>query len=315
MNHLDVSIIICTYNPDTEKLNRTLFSAVLQKNVDFEIIITDDGSDDFDEAAVENFFEEYEFKNYKIIRHATNNGTVSNYYDGLIQASGDYVYGISPGDYFYNATCISELHTFCDENNIDICFGEAACYEEIDGYVKFKKPISPKWPYSFSMSIYSQKIALISFLFGHQPIGATYFRRKETTIKYFLEIINKVKYVEDYPTTALFLLDGMKLYYFSKPVIWYECNTGISTSMSTVWKKRFEDDLKLARGILFQKHSNNNILQAVYILKERIKHPIVCMVGLIVKVLGDIRYKVMKNNGNKEYFYSIAQYDVESYTK
>lgn len=315
MNHLEVSIIVITYNPDIDKLKRTLFSAILQKNINFEIIITDDGTDNFDEAMVKSFFKEYEFKHYKIIRHTANVGTVSNYYDGLIHASGEYIYGISPGDYFYNSTSISELYKFCKRNSVDMCFGEARCYETIDGFVNFKKENSPKWPYSFSKSIYSPKIALISFLFGHQPIGATYFRRKEIAIKYFSKINNKVKYVEDYPSTALFLLDGMKLYYFSQPVVWYECNTGISSGMLKDWKKRFEDDLYLAKCILFQEHGNDSILQAVYLLKERSKHPIVCMVGLMVKVLGSIRYKIRKSNRNKEYFYAITQYDVESFTK
>lgn len=315
MNHVDVSIIVCTYNSDIEKLKKTLFSAILQKNINFEIVITDDGSDNFNENALENFFEKYGFENYKIIRHTTNMGTVSNYYDGLVQASGEYIYGISPGDYFYNSTVISELYNFCIKNNINMCFGEAVSYEIVNDEVVLKKALSPKWPYSFLKSIYNPNIALISFLFGHQPIGATYFRKKNIAIKYFGKIKNKVKYLEDYPTTALFLLDGMKLYYFRKPVVWYECNTGISTCKSIIWRERLEEDSHLGRSILFQEHGNNNILQAVYVLRERIKHPLVCMIGLIVKILGGIRYKTRKNNCIKRYFYAIVQYDVERFTE
>ena len=39
-----ISVIVCTYNANWEKTKNTLFSIIRQKNVIFEIIVTDDGS-------------------------------------------------------------------------------------------------------------------------------------------------------------------------------------------------------------------------------------------------------------------------------
>ena len=44
VSDFSVSVILCTYNPDWRKLKATLLSAAMQENIDFEIVLTDDGS-------------------------------------------------------------------------------------------------------------------------------------------------------------------------------------------------------------------------------------------------------------------------------
>ena len=39
----DFGVVVCCYNPDFEKLKKTIISIVNQKDVSFEIIISDDG--------------------------------------------------------------------------------------------------------------------------------------------------------------------------------------------------------------------------------------------------------------------------------
>ena len=46
-----VSVILCTYNPDWRKLKATLLSAAMQEDIDFEIVLTDDGSGEYGIAA------------------------------------------------------------------------------------------------------------------------------------------------------------------------------------------------------------------------------------------------------------------------
>ena len=40
----EITVIVCTYNPDLQKLISTLKSVVLQKGVKIQVIVTDDGS-------------------------------------------------------------------------------------------------------------------------------------------------------------------------------------------------------------------------------------------------------------------------------
>ncbi|MBR4342246.1 MAG: glycosyltransferase [Lachnospiraceae bacterium] len=97
----DISIIIITYNPIWDKLVKTLdSSSIVQKKISFEVIVCDDGSDIKFKEELQKYFSVKSFKEYKLIFHDRNNGTVSNFYSGLKLASGKYTKVISPGDYF-----------------------------------------------------------------------------------------------------------------------------------------------------------------------------------------------------------------------
>ena len=112
-----ITVIVATYNPEWKKLRSTLLSIVTQKNIDFEIIITDDGSNDdyFDKAR--EFFIKNEISKYRFIKNQINIGTVKNFYNAIKCAGGEYVYGISPGDMFYEETTLEKLYFFaCIKN-------------------------------------------------------------------------------------------------------------------------------------------------------------------------------------------------------
>ena len=93
-----LSIIVVAYNPVVEKMKETLVSAINQEGVDFEIIVADDGSDKEYKDEIIQLFQEYKFKNYKLIMNPKNQGTVRNLLSALDVAEGEYAKGISPGD-------------------------------------------------------------------------------------------------------------------------------------------------------------------------------------------------------------------------
>ena len=59
----DVSVVVLTYNSDMEKLFGTLRSAICQKQIRFDIVISDDGSDNFDKERLSDFFLKINLKN------------------------------------------------------------------------------------------------------------------------------------------------------------------------------------------------------------------------------------------------------------
>ena len=123
-----ISIIVCQFNPQRTKLVRTLNSIVAQKNVDFEIIIADDGSDNYDEMFYRDYFSSHSFCNYRFSRLIKNGGTVNNLLCALELAHGDYVYCISPGDLLYDETTLSDLLAFIKKKGSEIVFGDAVKY-------------------------------------------------------------------------------------------------------------------------------------------------------------------------------------------
>ena len=55
---IDISVLVLTYNSSLKKLFATLYSVLQQNEIDLEIVISDDGSEQIDQTAIENFFNE-----------------------------------------------------------------------------------------------------------------------------------------------------------------------------------------------------------------------------------------------------------------
>ena len=74
----DFSVVVCTYNSDIDKLFLTLKSILRQKNITYEIIITDDGSSFLEMSRIIEWFQKNNFNDYVIVANPVNLGTVKN---------------------------------------------------------------------------------------------------------------------------------------------------------------------------------------------------------------------------------------------
>lgn len=64
---------------------------------DYEIVVSDDGSEENCFDKIEAYFTAHQFANYTLIPHEKNQGTVKNLIDGLAKAKGKYVRDFGPG--------------------------------------------------------------------------------------------------------------------------------------------------------------------------------------------------------------------------
>ena len=53
---MQVSVILLSYNPDVNKLTRTIYGILEQREIDYEIIVSDDGSSDKMFKEIERIF-------------------------------------------------------------------------------------------------------------------------------------------------------------------------------------------------------------------------------------------------------------------
>ena len=120
-----VSIVVLTYNPNPEKLRKTLEAAVSQRGVSVEIIVSDDGSAKKDFGFLPEFFAQRGFADYKVIENPENKGTVYNCYSGVCAASGEYVFLTSPGDILFDENTMCRFYEFSAARNAQLCFGNA----------------------------------------------------------------------------------------------------------------------------------------------------------------------------------------------
>lgn len=258
----DVSVIICTYNPQWKKLKSTLLSALEQKNIDFEIVVADDGSKDNCFDWIIDLFKEYKFADYKLVDNKINKGTVENYYSALEVAEGFYSYVISPGDMFYDSSVIHKLYNFAIRNKALICFGNVVYYNADNNSIKVFYDIknAPSRPWFFDSDLPVEKIKEYFFM-GNQINGASFFRKTEVAIKYVGKIRGISKYVEDNTTTAIALVDGVRIWHFNDFTTWYEYGTGVSTSKDESWKKLLEDDFNKVNTMLLKEYPKDKTIR------------------------------------------------------
>ena len=237
-----VSVVVLTYNPDNRKLRQTLAAAAAQKEVSFEILISDDGSARKDFTFLPEYMQSLGVENYRLLEHRENRGTVESCLSAVKEAAGQYVFLTSPGDYLFDEYVLRDLCAFADKQNAKLCFGNAVFYNAEDGKPqltqKFGAPRNP----SFYAPDAPEDLAKLSFFGGNCVIGASYFRDTKLLLSTLEQLRGESKYTEDNPSTAFAMAEGHRLYYCDRNVVWYEDGTGVSTGASEKWAKLLHED-------------------------------------------------------------------------
>ena len=116
-NPLVTVIILCYQNYNY--LQRCIESVLTQNYENIEIIISDDGSDFFDEEEIKKYIEENKkenISNYYIIVNKENHGTVWNLKNAMTYMNGEYYITGGADDTFYNDTIIQKYVNFFNNN-------------------------------------------------------------------------------------------------------------------------------------------------------------------------------------------------------
>lgn len=260
MSLFDISVIILVYNPDLEKLKRTICSVMNQKNVKMQIVISDDGSSLDSTAYISTIFDRYSFNNYKIIRSLNNTGTVLNFRRALEVSDGIYCKGISPGDELVGPYDLSNWIHFLKINKAQVSFGNAIYYRMNPNNSKkiYLDDVltAPIFRYIYEPKKYNYKAILINqFILNDHILGCTFISNTKLTMKYIMEISNKVIYMED-GIFKLMIADNIKVYYYAHDVIYYEYGSGISTNGSDFWLSKLQRDNIALNKLLYGKTEN-----------------------------------------------------------
>ena len=260
-----VSVVVLTYNPSWPRLKPTLVSVLRQQNVSFELILSDDGSPDNLHHESQTLFQSHRFSSFLLLPSSENRGTVKNLLAALEKARGKYVYVLSPGDFFYDENTLSALSSFADEKSAALCFGESVSYYLAPGgglVLPADRPLAPSRPALYNdPSLFRQKAA---FFFLDYILGAAYFRRADTLRKYLHRIEPFVKYAEDTPSTLFALADGVPLYYFPAPVVFYDCGSGISSRRESRWSRVLAAEYRAAYDVLLHDYPGDRVLRCAW---------------------------------------------------
>lgn len=249
MKKYDVSVLVCTYNPDKTKLLETLFSIINQKGISFQVVVSDDGSkNDFHEE-MEKFMKDFCFVDYIFTKLSSNQGTVKNVINGLNYCEGEYVKALSPGDGFLYMDSLKKWHGELQLNGNDWSFGKVINYH-MEGN-KIIPSHEEAWP--LNTDIYNskneKKMMWNYLVLGDIAVGASMLTKTSVLKEYLSLIEGKVIYAEDH-AYRLMVLDKRIPFFYPSNVVYYEYGTGISTSNLDFWDERIRKDYETAGGIM-----------------------------------------------------------------
>lgn len=294
-----VSVLVLLYKPQIEKVFYTLSAIIKQKNIDFEVIISDDGSEKDYFSQIKEYLEKANFKDYILTKCKKNMGTVENYNNALLNASGEYVFATSPGDILFDDMVLSDLYHFARSNDSLITFGNAVYYNCESNKINF---ITSQQNYPPRPSIFDGKHSAFmeesALFFGGVILGATFFRERNNAVKYLEKIRGLSKYVEDNTCTFIAVAEGIRIRYYDRQMVWYEYGSGISTDGTSQSKSLLAKDFDAVYRNIKEIYPKDPIIDAAYfnrfiniklisILYRVFRHPILfislCRIKLISK--------------------------------
>lgn len=246
----DVSFIVVSYNPDWNKLRNTLESIIKQKDIRFEVIVTDDGSAINYSNEMLEYFNDNNIKDFQLIMNKENQGTVLNLASGLDVARGKYVKDISPGDYLCGSTVTKKWIDFMQEREAEWSFSEAIFYRTEDNMMRVISCCAHPNDLKPYLRDDFQRCRWNYVVLNDIAVGATMLCKTEIYKKYCNKIINKVKYAED-NMWRIMMFDGITGIYYPKHTVFYEYGSGVSTSSNSIWGKKIADDWNVANKIMF----------------------------------------------------------------
>lgn len=233
---VDISVIISCYNPKIDLLKNTIISIVKQKNVNYEIIISDDGSANDYKSEIYDWLQQNNIKCvFNFLPH--NVGTVANIYSALKLVNGKYIKPISPGDYLFDELSLSCYVDALSNNAVEVVFGKAVYYTADEQIINKCNPINTK--------IYKHKRNAYKYIakYGDRVLGASLAFTKASAEKYLKVFIGVSRLIEDQPIILLSILNGYNILPMDRYLVWYEYGTGVTTQGANFQCKKDDENI------------------------------------------------------------------------
>ena len=251
-DRFDVSVCVITYRSDLTKLCRTLASVLCQQGCSFEVIVADDGTENFPQEEIEDVFSSAGFSAYKIIRAPENQGVVRNVSRAFSHAQGKYIKNISPGDYLYDEHVLAAFFRFMEAHGHIAAFGRACYYREEAGRYTILDEMHPRnlQPYEEKDFAAARRAHLLC---QDYAIGAAFMAKREVLFEYTEPMLGKLLHLEDRAYT-LMVADGIDIAFWNYNLLWYEYGSGISTSDDPRRQAQVIKDNQACFALIAEKH-------------------------------------------------------------
>lgn len=242
---IKISVIVLTYKKFSE-LERNIASIKEQDFTDYEVILQDDCSENFNEQAISNLM--MGIQRFTICRNSKNVGTVQNYYNACKIARGKIVVPLSQDDYFADSTILRSIYTYFKANDVNICtsYRVGAITRK-----RFPNKKDANLLISNDFEILWKRLAVSNFI-----SGAVLYCKRSYILSHTLD--SRFRLLEDYPMILNAVESGEKIGFINKATICYG-EEGVSSGKVKTSVALVED---------FKKNMEINILPYIYRFKS-----------------------------------------------
>ena len=224
-----VSVIITSYN-QMHFLYEAIDSVVCQGYQNIELIITDDGTDDFISEDVENYIDSCNkgnITNINILKNDVNVGTVKNLNGALPVANGKYIMMLD-GDDLYADDCISFAVEFMEAHSeYHIAAGHVQAFNNGDDIHKIRVVKDAKLELKLGMNPRDRYIHMCKKGDLCTSISAHVFTRQFFTDEGLFD--ERYRLYQDRPMLLRVARQGYCVGYIDHVILLYRNNVGVSS--------------------------------------------------------------------------------------
>lgn len=273
------SVIILTYK-QLNWLPATLQSVVSQDYKNMEIVISDDGTPEFDNSKIQAVCHKYCSSfgiRYTILHSSSNQGTVRNFNNGLRIAKGDIIIPMAGDNQFYDIDAVSSIVSSYQKNRWLIATGKQMLYK--NDLPKELRPYSNEL--LLIMKTNPEKLAVRLAMLPCFIGGAVTCYAKEVFVKYgFFD--EQYKLLEDCPYYINYLIHGERIDFINKILIRHNLESGVHKRNPLLIK----DDISVIESLL-ESDFRINAWQ-----RKMLNYRIICLERELGKII-PVQYKYL----------------------
>lgn len=236
-----ISVLILLYN-NINYYKECISSVLKQIYKNIEIVISDDGSENFNKNELLNYIQVNNKGNIKniIINHNEHNiGIVKNYNKAISLSTGEYIFYLAVDDVFYDDKVLEDVAEYFFKSGELIFTGYKEVYDKnMDKCIKtLPRKNEVKFLKSNNPNMLYKKLCIGSFISGSN----TPFSRK--LIEKYGYLDEEYFYLEDYPKYLKLTRNGCNISFLDRKLIKYRMG-GVTTN--GIINDYLRKDLRLA---------------------------------------------------------------------
>lgn len=224
-----VSVIIPTYKK-FEFLPECVDSVLKQKYPNIEIIVTDDGSNNYDEKFIKSLFMKVNsnIKNIQVIHHESNIGSVKNVNNAFKLSSGQIIKILDMDDYLYDEMVLMDVVKEFERTGAEVIVGKVKRFhyhmEKGEKVFVSEKPIDSLLPELLKikpMELF-KALCIDSFI----PSPGVFFKRE--IFERFSLFDENYYFIGDHPYFLKLSRNNVAFHFFDRYIAYYRLGSLVS---------------------------------------------------------------------------------------